>query len=567
MSQKQLKALTDDGVHFSLFAPRVHQVAIQGSWNDFESTPMAQDTRGIWWVSFPLEDGEYQYRFEVTRQAGEEAVLVADPVGIRFGVDTYDHSIVTVFNGKPVYLLTEWQHDEVELPPNEKLIIYEMQIWDFRGGPGDDPQPGNFKRVIEKLDYLSELGITAIELMPVTEANPDDNWGYSQHSLYGVDHDYGTPDELAQLIDECHKRGIRVIHDGVYNHLHDDAPLTRIDYAYWFYEVNPDPPELHFGPKFNYEFHDDDLDLFPAREHTLSAIKQWISTFHMDGIRFDSTRALKDFEVIRWFTEEAHNRSGYKPFFTIAEHLPQDAAITEPQGPVDAAWHDNFYRQLNCTVLGIPYEDHEPFDTTEVLRVLNARNDGFESNYNIIHYLTNHDMERTMYLLQSKSQLPEEAAFRRNKLGASLLLTAPGIPMLWMGEEFGQANERGEHTEVKPLDWSLLQRDANRDLWEHYRRLIALRKENSALISDYFEPLADLPERGIIAFKRWDDQGNIAIVVANLRDDAAGDVQIPLNGIDDGAWREVLHDQEITVNQQCLETSLAESEVKIYLKL
>jgi 1,4-alpha-glucan branching enzyme len=563
----KMGALTDDGVRFSLFAPRVKQVAIQGSWNDFESVPMSQSDIGVWWISFPLNDGEYRYRFEVTRNEGRpKKVLVADPTAMQFDGGEFNCSVIRVVNGQPVYFLHEWQYDDVDLPENEQLIIYEMHIGDFRGGRGDDiPKPGTFERVIEKLDYLAELGINALELMPVTQAKPDDNWGYSQHSLFAVDYTLGRPDELALLIDECHKRGIRVIHDGVYNHLHDDAPLPQIDYAYWFYEENPDEPDLHFGPKFDYEYRDEALDLYPAREHALAAIHRWIGTFHMDGIRFDSTRALRDFQVIGWFNEEAHNRIGFKPFFTIAEHLPQDPGITGPEGPVDAAWHDNFYRQLNCTVLGVPHDEHEPFNTTELLRVMNAKKDGYASNYNTIHYLNNHDQERTMHLLNHKALVMGEAALRRNKLGATLLLTAPGIPMLWMGEEFGQASQRGEHTEEQPLDWTLLNDDLNRDLWLHYQKMIALRKHNPALYSDYFEPLADLPERRIIAFRRWSDDGDVVMVVANLADEPAGEVEIMGKRVENGRWREVMSNSEIKTAKNRLVDKFDSSEVKVYV--
>ncbi len=563
-ARQKVGAMTDDGVRFSLFAPRVKQVAIQGSWNDFESVPMAQATDGVWWISFPLDDGEHQYRFEVTPAGGRKKHLVADPTAIQFAGGDFDCSVIRIVNGQPVYFQHEWQHNDVELIPNEKLVIYEIHIGDFRGGPGDDSDAsGTFPRIIEKLDYLVDLGITALELMPVTQAKPDDNWGYSQHSLYAVDHSLGTPDELAWLIDECHKRGLRVFHDGVYNHLHENAPLALIDYSYWFYKVNPDKPELHFGPKFNYEYRDKKLDVYPAREHALGAIHRWIGTFHMDGLRFDSTRALKNFDVIGWLNDEAHQRTGFKPFFTIAEHLPQDPAITGPDGPIDAAWHDNFYRQLNCTVLGVPHDDHEPFNTTELLRVLNAKTDGFVSNYKTVRYLNKHDQERTKHLLRSVGGLKGKAAFQRNKLGATLLLTAPGIPMLWMGEEFGQATERGEHTEEKPLDWSLLNNDDNRDLWEHYRQLIALRKANMALCSDNFEVLADLPEAGVIAYKRWSDEGDMVIVVANIHLEARKDIRIKLPEAN-GNWQDFFHNQTTaSVNDSSMTVSLESSEAKV----
>jgi len=565
-NRNEIGAMTDDGIRFSLFAPRVHQVNIQGSWHDFKSLPMARATDGVWWISFPLSDGMYHYRFEVQQEAEQEIVLVADPTAIRFMPENSDYSLIEILNGQPVYFRYQWQYDDVELPPNEKLIIYEMHIGDFTtDADADSDASGTFARVIEKLDYLAELGITAVELMPVTQSAPEDCWGYSQLSLYAVDNRYGTPDELAQLVDECHKRGIRVIHDGVYNHLHEDAVLAQIDFTYWFYKDNPDKPELHFGPKFNYEYYDETLGVYPAREHALGSIYRWIGTFHMDGIRFDSTVALKHFDVINWFNDEAHHRSGFKPFFTIAEHLPQDPTITGPDGPVDAAWHDNFYRQLNATVLGIPTDDHEPFDLSAISNVLDARADGFASNYNTVRYLNNHDLEREMCVLQ-KQDLSAEASIRRSKLGTSLLFALPGIPMIWMGEEFGQDSPRGGNTERHPLDWSLLDQQLNQHLWQHYQRLIALRKANPALCSDNIEVLSQQENQGVIAYKRWNDEGQIVIVVANLFDAYADGVEIPLVGIEDGCWHEVIYDYDITSDRNCLVDSFAESEVKIYLK-
>lgn len=555
-AQKEAGAITDDGIKFSLFAPRVKSVVLQGSWNNFESLPLAHGDDGVWWTSLMLPDGEHDYRFEITRRNHEKS-RVADPTGIRFVGTNHDCSTIKIVNGQPVLFQHDWQFDSVDLVPNEQLIIYELHIGDFIDGRG------KFDDLTDKLDYLAELGVTALELMPVTQADPGDNWGYSQYSLYAVDNTFGPPDDLARLVDQCHKRGMRVIHDGVYNHLHEEAILPQIDYAYWFYETNPDEPELHFGPKFNYEYLDEAIDVYPAREHTLGSIHRWISHFHMDGIRFDSTRALKHFDIIGWFNDEAHKRVGFKPFFTIAEHLQQDPAITGPNGPMDAAWHDTFHRQLRCTVLGVPFDDLEPFNTTEVLHVLDARNDGFASNYNVVNYLNNHDQERTMYLLGDQANTFDEAAIQRSKLGATLLLTAPGIPMLWMGEEFGQATPRGEHTERKPLDWSLPNHENNRNLWRHYQRLIELRKSTPALCSDHFEVLADWPDRGVIAFRRWSDADDNVVVVANLRPENGGEIRLQLPKA--GNWHESIYNYDAKLENDVLIDTLEASEAKVFI--
>ncbi len=562
------KPTTTQNTTFELFAPYNKSVDLIGDWDQWKPIPMIKDDKGIWRVEVPLPDGEYQYKFELISKSPfvlDQKVTIADPRAMRFTLDSHENSVIKVKKGVPVIHTYKWKHDDVPLVPNEQLVIYELHVGDFRGGMGDDQKkPGKFTDVIEKLDYLADLGITAIELMPVNEFPGDHSWGYALHSIYAVENSYGTPEELCKLVDEAHARGIRVIHDAVYNHMQSEAPLTRIDYDYWFYEHNPDEASLNFGPKFNYEFHDDNLDIWPAREYVINALRLWVEQFHIDGIRFDCTRAIKYYDLLQWFNNEAHSRVGFKPFYTIAEHVPQDPTIAGVEGPVDAAWHDNFYRQMSATAIGTNKDGREPYNTSEVLRLLDSRKDGFSSGYNTIQYLNNHDEQRVMYQLGAMANTFDDAAFRRAKLGASLLLTAPGIPMLWMGEEFGQPTPKT--LEPQPLQWGLLENDRNKGLFQHYSHLIKLRKENPALYSDNFEPVLDLPGRGIIGFKRWNDAGDVVVVVANLQPVYAGEFEIKDAGLEDGLWHEMIYDYDNMILNGDLKDTLAESEVKIYIK-
>lgn len=553
---------------FELFAPYNESVTLIGNWNNWQPTPMQRDAKGVWRVTVPLADGEYQYKFEVISRsyfAVGEKKTVADPKAMRFTLDGHENSVVKLKKGVPVISTYKWKHDDVPLPANEQLVIYEMHVGDFRGGKGDDQRkPGKFKDVIEKLDYLAELGINAIEMMPINEFPGHHSWGYSLHSIYAVENSYGTPEELCQLVDECHARGIRVIHDAVYNHMEADAPLTQIDYDYWFYEHNPDEKSLDFGPKFDYEYYDANLDIWPAREYVINALRLWVEQFHIDGIRFDCTRAIRYFDLLEWFNNEAHSRAGFKPFYTIAEHVPQDPAIASANGPVDAAWHDNFFRQMSATTLGVNKDGRDPYNTGEVLRILDSRKDGFSSAYDTVQYISNHDEQRIMYQLGAIANTFDDAAFRRAKLGASLLLTAPGIPMIWMGEEFGQPTIKS--LDPEPLQWGLLENDRNKGLFHHYAHLTKLRKENPALTSENYEPILDLPERGIIGFKRWNDQGDVVVIVANLRPVYAGEFELANAGLEDGLWHEALFGYDTTISNGRLKDTLAESEVKVFIK-
>lgn len=555
------------GYEFTLFAPYNEAVSVMGSWNDWKPIPMKKDDQGIWRKTVDLPDGRFEYKFLVKSKSwfseGEEKA-VADPLAMQLSLKR-DNAVLNLRGGKRVDLTYKWKHDKVPLPRNEQMIIYELHVADFTGGPGDDTgrrQKGRFSGVLEKLDYLADLGVNAIEFMPVTEFPFEHSWGYSQTSLYAVENTYGSPDEFAQLVDECHARGIRVIQDIVCNHMQMDAPLTQIDFTYWFHKENPDGPGLDWGPKYNFEFYDENLETFPARAHVVGAIHQWAGLFHIDGYRFDATRALRYYDLLDWLRQETVKGGGPGPIISIAEHSPQDPTIAGIGAPMDAAWYEHFGYQMRCTTLGVPRDGRDPHNTGEVLRILDPRRDGWQSAYNVVTYIDNHDQDRVMWAMGAYANTFDDAAFRRMKLGAGLLLTAPGIPMIWMGQEFGEAGPKT--MDKQPLDWVLLEQERNQSLFQYYKKLIALRKSNPALHGDTFEPVLDDFGRGLIGFKRWNDQGNVVVVVANLRDQYAGGFEI--GGLEDGVWREQVWDYDNQVQGSVLRDTLAESEVKVFIK-
>ncbi len=572
---KQEEQIDDKRVVLSLFAPRQNRVSLVASWNNWEPQPMQRDEKGVWRIEVPLDDGEYAYQFEVEAQDGDSAesddgnehrIRVADPWSLRITKD--GKSSLTVRDGRRVDLSYDWQHDDTPLPPNHKLILYEMHVGDFSGGPGDekeDGRSGTLQDVIDKLDYLVELGINAIELMPVNAFGPAYDWGYSQLSYFAIESSYGSPNDFCRMVDECHARGIRVLYDAVYNHMSPDAPLHRIGPDYWFYAENPDEEMLQFGPKLNYFYTDEELGVWPARDYAFDAMRFWMKAYHLDGIRFDATRALADFDLLHEFNNEMHNCADIRPLIGIAEHVPEDPAVTGTDGPMDAAWRNSMGKQLMAALTGEEKAGQPPHDTGALLAGLDARQEGYASTLNAVIFFDNHDQDSIFWQLQ-QTGLPDEAIFRRVKLGAGLLLTAPGIPLLWMGQEFGRVAPRGESDQPKPLDWSLLERPENRDLMQHHARLIQIRKETPALTGDTFEVVANLPEAEIIAYKRWDEDGSVVIVIANLKDEGADGVRLESEAIDNGRWRDLLNEEDINVEENALTIALAASEVKVLVK-
>lgn len=559
-----------DGVEFKLFAPYNEQVFLLGSWNNGQRIPMTKDEKGWWRVGVPLADGAYTYKFGLKSKSFfmlDQWVEIADPRAVSLTMDANESARLTVKDGKRANTAYEWKHDLDPLPPNDALVIYEMHVGDFSGGPGDDQDgkpKGRFENVIEKLDYLAKLGINAIELMPCNEFPGERSWGYNPRSIFAVENNYGTPDDLCRLVDECHARGIHVIHDGVYNHSEENAPLTRIDYTYWYYKENPDEPYNRFGPKFDYEHFDENLQVYPARQHVRDAILFWIDNFHIDGVRFDATYLIKHHDFLGWLHSEIFQHIKGKPFYTIAENIPQDPSVAGPNGPLDAAWHENYRQQIMATVLEQDRDGREPYNMDGLVSVLDPRNDGFSGAFNVVNYLDNHDQEQVMWLLGQASKLVDDPAFRRNKLGISLLLTSSGIPMIYMGQEFGES--AAKTIDWQRIDWSLLQNERNADLMRYYSGLIYLRKTNRALQSNTFEAICKDAERCLFAYKRWDDAEGVVVVVANLQDTYLGEVKIG-EWPGDGKWHEYHNNYDIDVAGGVLTDTLAESEVKIYVKV
>ena len=558
-------------IEICLFAPYNEEVSLISSWNEWKPESMKKGADGWWRISAPLEDGEYFYKFAVKSKsyfALDQIVEIFDPYGLSITNDEQERTFLNIKDGKRVWVDYQWEHDDKPLPTNDQLVIYELHVGDFSGGKGDEGSPrikGKFRGVIEKLDYLKELGITAVELMPVKEF-PGKSWGYNLRSLFAVDSSYGSPVDLCRLVDECHARGMRVIIDGVYNHSEADAPLVKIDYEYWYYKENPDPQCMQWGPKFDYTHFDEHLKLFPARKYVIESIEFWVEHFHIDGIRFDATRALNDFSVMREFTDAAFKKiDGRKPFFTVAEHIPEDPAICGyPAGPMVATWHESFAKQLQAVATRHERDGAQPWDMDGLEQKMNPATNGFGTGNHIVNYIGSHDQDRILTQLADYSLTFGEAAFRRVKLATALLMTAPGLPMIWMGQEFGAANLKS--LDPQPIDWALMANPDNDDLQQYTSGLVNLRRHTLALCGDLFQAILKDTERHLFAFKRWNDAGGVVVVIANLEDTPAGEFTLTDTGLEDGTWHEHVFNYDTHVSDGVLKDTLGPSEVKIFLK-
>lgn len=550
-------------IEFKLFAPRNKSAALVGSFSNWQEIPLEKNEKGYFCTTIELEDGVYQYKFRVQSKTdaekSDEWVEVNDPYVTEIDLET-ENGVLRVKDGKRLVDTYVWQHDDKPLPNNHELIIYELLIPDFAIAPGESKGQGTYRHVIEKLDYLAELGVNAIELMPINEAPGEYSWGYTPSYYFAPDPHYGSTADLKQLIDECHARGIRVILDQLYNHSSEEHPLFKIDREYWYYRDRHHPdakPEDYWGPEFNYETRDETLDIRPAWLFMGDVVRFWLQEYHIDGIRFDALKELDNNEFLYCVTEETRKLATPKPFYNVGEYIPESIDLVSPKGPMDACWHDSFNYCLVNHLLG------ELSDLEKLKEALDAKRQGHpEGSDKVINYVTSHDKNRLIADLK-KNNIPTDTAFKQAKLSAVLAMTAVGVPLIWMGEEFGFATESTPN-EPQMLNWSLLKQPANRDLFEHYKALISLRKEMPALQSSNIEFFHEDSDRKVIAYKRWTENSPTVVVIVNLSDQSIENYSVP-NFPSDGIWCEATKHFDTEVQNQQLVIDLDAYDAQVFV--
>lgn len=537
---------------FRLFAPNNTEAKLIGDFSDWKDMPMEKSDGGYFRATQKLADGVYQYRFRIRSKSWfneeNEWKMITDPYATTIDPET-QNSILVLKNGEKIVDEYVWQSDNVPLPTNDQLVIYEMHVGDFSGGEEDGYTRGKYTDVIAKLNYLAELGVNAIELMPL-KSNPGDfNWGYSPIHYFTPEESFGSTAQLKELIDKCHGLGIRVIVDGVYNHASTANALTEIDHDYWFRREGKDP-EQNWGPEFNYESVDEKLGINPALEFILDSVRYWIFEYRIDGIRFDAAKQIDNFDALRKFVENARMMAAMKPFFTVAEFIPPSPSVTEPNGPVESCWNDGFMYSIVEYLAGGPLYLEQIKDAIDPSRL------GFANSTSVTNYLANHDQNRLFRKLGDRGILDDEL-YHRAKLGALILMTAVGVPMIWMGEEFGEHVPMSEQS--NKIDWTLLENDANKDLLNYYRTLIRTRTSNPAFRSNNVDFFHEDPDSSVLCFQRFDDNGNVIAVVLNLSDNNLEKYAVP-NFPLDGLCREVTKEKTFDVSANVITLDLPRRE-------
>ncbi len=514
-------AILEEGqTTFRVWAPNANAVVVVGDFNGWKADQLILENEGNgYWSGITSEANEGdQYKYLI--QNGERSFYKNDPYA--FEVTNSDgNSIIRTLN-------FDWENDEFQLSSWNQLVIYELHVGTFyRPDPG---KVGTFDDVISKLPYLQKLGINCIELLPVAEFAGGISWGYNPAHPFAVEQDYGGPDGLFRLIKAAHHHGIGVIMDVVYNHFGpSDVDLWQFDGwsendkggIYFYNDHRSDTPWGNTRPDYGRP---------EVRQYLRDNALMWIEKYHCDGLRMDATSYIRyeggglglDSEILegmilmRDINNELHQK--YPNVITIAEDLKSQSIVTNPidKGGIGygTQWDMNFVHPVREVLTNVNDQDRD------LQRIIDALCYRYENDaYSRVIYTESHDE-----VANGKARVPEEIqpgdaesvfAKKRAILGIVLCLTAPGIPMLFQGQEFLE-DEYFKDTEG--LDWQKYER--LKGIERMVTDLINFRKGAvpglEALSGQHVEILHTDHENKVLAYKRYDEEHQSVLIILNF---------------------------------------------------
>ncbi|MEX0723862.1 MAG: alpha-amylase family glycosyl hydrolase [Gracilimonas sp.] len=511
-------------VTLSLFAPNKDYVFAIGDFNNWiadENYLMKKDslnTDSVWhWVEITgLEQGkEYGFQYLVDgelRISDPYSSLILDPFNDGYISETtfpdlmpYPHDktdgwITVIQPGKSEYI---WEATDYQRPEKEELVIYELLIRDFL-------EEKNFQTLTDSLDYLENLGVNAIELMPVNEFDGNLSWGYNPNHHLALDKAYGTPEAFKKFVDEAHKRDMAVILDVVLNHATDPNPLYQL-YG------NNDDYYFNSEPRHSYNvFNDMDHSYSATQYYSKRVIEHWIEEYKIDGFRWDLTKGftqnctagdegctgsfqqdrvdiLKQYADYQWAADP--------DFIVIFEHLGGEQEEAEwANYRVDEGKGVMLWGNMNNA-----YSEASMGYSSNLTGVLTESRSSFEERH-LVGYMESHDEQWLMFKnlnygnSSGSYDITElETALQRQKLAGAFFFTLPGPKMMWQFGELGYGGGPGEclkpsgdgsdgdcepsdpiRVGEKPIRWDYYDDAERKKLYKAWSELITLRKSSPA---------------------------------------------------------------------------------------
>lgn len=494
-----------------LYAPGKSNVVVIGDFSNWAvlcANQMNKTSDGnYFWMTIagltPGTEYAYQYLIDNTiKTADPYTQKVLDPDDSFIDAVTYPNlkpyptglttgAVSVLQTAEPQY---NWQVNNFIKPDKRNLIIYELLIRDFTA-------QHSYQSLIDSLQYLKNIGINAIELMPINEFDGNESWGYNTSFYFAPDKYYGTKNKLKEFIDKCHQNGIAVILDVVYNHCTGNAPQAKM---YWDAANNrpaANNPWLNQTAPHAYAFFNDFNHTSPATQYLVQrSLNHWLAEYKVDGFRFDlakgftqtqsNTTTIENYDATRVANLKRYYDGtipGHPGTYMILEFLGTLPSQEEQEYAAHGfmLWGNNNAVYNQCTMGYTSNSDISPV-------VYNDPKRGF-NNPAEVGYMQSHDEERTMYKnitfgnsSGSYNVKTLSTALAREEAAAAVFFTVPGPKMIWQFEERGYdvpLNYGGSNVANKPPRWEYMTVPERRHLYDTYKSIIDLRLNNPAIFN------------------------------------------------------------------------------------
>lgn len=556
---------------FTVWAPFRSKVELEFISPRKEIVPLIKKERGYWSIIVENISDVASYRYILDGQLSRpDPASRYQPEGVHGPSRFFQQGTFT------------WGDEAWKGIPLAQMVIYELHVGTFT------PE-GTFRAIIPRLETLKEIGINAIELMPVAQFPGERNWGYDGAYPFAVQNSYGGLLELKDLVNECHQHGIAVVLDVVYNHLGPEGNYFA-DFGPYFTDKYKTP----WGKAVNFDGAYSD----EVRNYFIQNAFFWFDQVHIDALRLDAVHAIYDTSAHPFLQELAEEvekfsiRDGRKRFL-IAESNLNDTRFVKPRAQeglgMDAQWNDDFHHCLHTLLTSEKSGYYEDFG--EMSRFVKCLKEGFaysgqfsqfrmrqhgNSSVNcpaaqFVVFSQNHDQIGNRMLGERLSIL---ISFEALKAAATLTLLSPYVPLLFMGEEYGEkspflyfvshsdsglieAVRKGRKEEFEKFDWSdeppdpqsvetfkrsrisweARERGDHKVLMNLYQVLLTLRRNISAFkhLQKNFLEVDAYEDTKVLVLRRWYRRSHGALLV-NLGDD---DSSIT-NPFSRGKWKKIL---------------------------
>ncbi len=499
---------------FKVWSPKAENMELHADGRKYK-----MNRKSDWWYYVLEADKQVDYGFIIDGEGPfPDPRSQYQPEGVHGLSRTADHNEY------------KWKDDNWQPAPLCSAVIYELHVGTFT-------DKGTFEGVIEKLDYLKELGITHIELMPVNEFSGKRGWGYDGVSLFAPHHSYGGPTGLKKLVDACHLKNLSVILDVVYNHFGPEG-----NYTGFFAPYRTDKYKTPWGDAVNF----DDAYSNEVRNFVIDNALMWLKNYHIDALRIDAIHAIFDQSAIHILEQLADEVSRLETEMSTSHFLIAESDLNNPRVVeskdiggygLNAQWSDDFHHALHTVLTGEDQGYYADFgNVSHLAKSLQSVfvYDGIYSEFRkSLHGRKVRDLNAHKFVacIQNHDQVGNRAVGDRighnispelEKTAAAVLLTSPFIPLIFQGQEWstsspfqyftdhedselGKAVTKGRRREFKGFGWNpekipdpqaedtfknskldFSEQDSgkHKEIIKWYKSLISLRKNEPDLVKD-----------------------------------------------------------------------------------